>query len=288
MRRPSPKLLILGAGGTVGRPLASLLADERPRLAFHDAGKAERARGAGHDVVLVDYAAPATLTAAMRGIERLFLLDAGSPQQTERELAAVHAARAAGVEQIVKLSVWDAETERYGIARIHRAVEKAIEDSGMRFTFLRPNGFMQNFVTHMASSIRERGAFFLPAAEAKVSHVDVRDVAAVAAAAFTSPAHDGKAYALSGPTALGYHDAARALGEQIGRPVHYVPVSDDDARRALLAGGMPEPYAEAILDLHRYYRSGAGEPVSQAIPEVTGRPAISFATFAREHAEALR
>lgn len=268
--------------------VAEAVAPHRPRLAFHSAEKLARAVAAGQLAVPVDYGAPETLRAAMAGVERVFLLDAGGPDQVERERAAVSAARTAGVRHLVKLSVWRADSEAYAIARIHRAVERAVLDSCLRYTFLRPSGFMQNFSTHMAAGIREHGAFYLPSAGARVNHIDVRDLAEVAAAALTSSAHEGQSYELSGPAALSYDEAAAILSEVRGQPVRFVAVSDEAARESLIGFGVPPSYAEALVDLHRTYRGGIGAEPSGDVERVLGRPPHSFATFARDHAAAWK
>ena len=106
------------------------------------------------------------------------------------------------MRHIVKQSVIGAAEEAYSLANIHRPVEKAIEGSGLSWTFLRPNSFMQNAVTFMAQTIRTEGAFYSASGQARISHVDVRYIAAVAVTALTAPGHEGKIHTLSGPEAL--------------------------------------------------------------------------------------
>lgn len=284
----SSSLLITGAGGTVGRRVASELASLRPRLAFRTAAKVERARADGHDAVAIDYAAPATLGPALAGVDTVFLLGAGIVGQEQGERALVAAARDAGVRKIVKLSAWGAPAEAHVMARIHRAVERAIEAAGLTFTFLRANSFMQNFAGHLAATIRAQGAIYLPAGDAKISHIDVRDIAAVAAQALTSSRHDHQAYELSGPASLGYADAAESLSRVRGAPVRYVPVSDEAARAAMIGAHMPAVHADALVDLFRAYRAGAGAAVSPAVHQVLGRPPLDFETFIHDHVDAFR
>jgi uncharacterized protein YbjT (DUF2867 family) len=282
-------ILITGAGGTVGSALVNALkgSGHPLRLAFHTPEKAARAAAAGYDVVTYDYHRPATLAPALDGVAALFLLGTGIVGQAEGEINVVEAARAAGVERLVKLSVWGAEEEGFALAALHRRIERAIEASGLAWTFLRPNNFMQGFLTSEAASIRAEGAFSLPAGEARVSHVDVRDIARVAAQALTEPGHTGKAYALSGPQALSYAEAATLLSTATGRPVRYVAVSDATMHAALLADGVPAPYVDCLVDLYQYFRSGGAAGLSPDVRLVTGREPIAFAQFAREYAAAF-
>lgn len=202
-------ILVTGAGGTVGSVLLAELksAGHKPRAAYHSPAKAEKERANGGDAVSLDFAKPETLRPALAGVDRVFLLGTGGRGQADGEIALVRAARAAGVQRLVKLSVWGAAGEQFAFAKIHRSVERAVEASGLAWTFLRPNSFMQNFVNYMGGSIKAQGAIYQPAGDATISHIDVRDVARVAARVLTTTGHEGQSYELSGPQALTGRDA---------------------------------------------------------------------------------
>lgn len=282
-------ILVTGAGGTIGTALVKALraGGHACRAAHHSSEKAEEARNSGREAVRVDFAAPETLAPALQGVEVAFLLHAGIRNQAEQELNFIKAAKAAGVKKLVKLSIWRASEEEYAIARMHRTVEKAIEASGFDWTFLRPNGFMQNFVRVMAPAINTKGAMFQPAGDTKVSFIDTRDIAVVAARVLTTPGHEGKAYELSGPESLAYADAARILSNRLGRAIKYVPVTDADARAGMVAGGMPEYHADALIDLFRAYREGIARSVTPAVANLLDREPTRFEQFVRDHAHAF-
>lgn len=281
-------ILVTGAGGVVGTAVVEALAREGApvRLAHHSEQKAAAARARGQDALAVDFARPDTLAPALEGVEALFLLGAGGESQIQGESNVVEAAERAGVRHVVKLSVWRAKEEAYQFARIHRKVEQTIEKSGLTYTFLRPNGFMQNFLTYMGASIRQGDAFHQPAADARISHVDVRDIARVAARALRERGHEGKAYELSGPAALSYAEAAAVLSRVLERPIRYVALSDEDARGGMVGAGIPADYADALVDLNRLYRTGAGAALSPDVQSVTGREPGTFEQFVRDHREA--
>jgi uncharacterized protein YbjT (DUF2867 family) len=283
-------ILITGAGGTVGSEVIKQLAsaDIPFRATYFSNAKADAARANGIEAVLIDYNRPDTLRAALQGSDRLFLLGPSAPNQTQLELNAVAAAKAAGVRHIVKLSVLGADEEQFVIARIHRPVEKAIEASGLAWTFLRPNGFMQNIVTYMGDTIRTEGAFYTASGEAKISHVDVRDLAAVAVRALTEPGHERKTYALTGPEALTYDEIAAVLSKVLGRPIRHVSLSPSDLKSGMLAAGSPEWYADMLLDLERYYREQGASRVTSDIKQVTGFEPRRFEQYARDHSPALQ
>jgi uncharacterized protein YbjT (DUF2867 family) len=211
---------ITGAGGTLGSEIIRQLESARTtfRAAYFSERVAETARARGLEAVVIDYNRPETLRAAFQGCDTLFLLGPNALNQAELELNAVEAAKSVGVRHIIKQSVIGAEDD-YSLAHIHRAVERAIETSGMPWTFLRPNSFMQNTVTFMAPTIRTEGAFYSASGGARISHVDVRDLAAVAIRALTEPGHEGAIYQLSGPEALSYDEMAEELSRTLGRVI---------------------------------------------------------------------
>jgi len=279
-------ICITGAGGTVGSEVVKQLESSNApfRVAHFSNEKAETSRARGLEAVVVDYSRPATLTEAFRGCNKLFLLGPNALNQTQLELNAVEAAKAAGVQHIVKQSVMGAEEESYSLANVHRPVEKAIESSGLTWTFLRPNSFMQNLATFMSESIKAEGVFYSASGEAKISHVDVRDIAAVAAQALTVSAHERKAYTLSGPEALTYDEVADTLSCVLERPISHVSLPSSDLQQALLAEGMPEGLADRMLDLERYFREGRASLVSNDVKLVTGCDPRSFPGYLREAA----
>lgn len=134
--------------------------------------------------------------------------------------------------------------------------------------------------------------FYLPAQDAKVSIVDVRDIAAVAVKVLTNNnrtgMHHNKAYLITGPEAISYHHAAEILTTVTGRKVDYVSISDEEARGGMKEANMGDWLINTILELYDYYRKGNASYVSSAVEEVIGRKPITFAQFANEYAEAFR
>ena len=279
-------ICITGAGGTVGSEVLRQLemTNTKFRVAYFSQDKADRARAEGIDAAVIDYNQPETLEGAFDGCDRLFLLGPNVLAQTELELNAVEAAKSSGVRHIVKLSVMGAEEESYSLATVHRPVEKAIESSGLAWTFLRPNSFMQNVVTFMGETIRSEGAFYSASGSAKISHVDVRDIAAVAIQALTAPNHEGRAYTLTGPEAFTYDEIAGELSAMLGRTITHVNLPDSDLKAGMVAGGMPEELADRLLDLERYFREGQASGISEDVELVTGSSPRRFRDFLEDAA----
>ena len=279
-------ICVTGAGGTVSSELIKQLESvSAPFRAAHFSNeKAEAARARGIDAVIIDYNSPEMLQAAFQGCDKLFLLGPNALNQSELEQNAIEAAKAVGVQHIVKQSVLGAEEEAFSLALVHRPVEKAIESSGLAWTFLRPNSFMQNVVTYMSETIRAEAAFYSASGEAKISHVDVRDIAAVAVKALTEPTHAGKAYTLTGPEALTYDEFADELSKVLERPISHISLPPSDLKQGMLRVGMPEEIADQMLDLERYYRKDQASRITNDIKQVTGREPRRFADYVQETA----
>ena len=283
-------ICITGAGGTVGSEVVKQLelAKVPFRVAYFSKEKVEAALAKGMDAVIIDYNRPETLRAAFQGCDKLFLLGPNALNQTQLELNAVEAAKAVGVQYIVKQSVMGAEEEAFSLALVHRPVEKAIESSGMAWTFLRPNSFMQNVVTFMSETIKTESAFYSASSEAKIAHVDVRDIAAVAVKALTEPTHAGQAYTLTGPEAMTYDELANELSKVFGRSISHISLSPSDLKHGMLAEGMTEAIADRMLDLERYYREDRASRITNDIKQVTGHEPSRFAQYARDYASLLQ
>jgi uncharacterized protein YbjT (DUF2867 family) len=162
-------------------------------------------------------------------------------------------------------------------------VEDTVRASGLAYTFLRPNLFMQGLLG-LRDSIREEGGFFLAGGNARVSAVDVRDIADVAASALVGRGHEGKAYALTGPAALSFTEMAQQLGVALGRPLTYTDVPPEAMRTALIRQGTPEWQADGLVEEFAMYRRGKASGVESGVQDALGRPSSTFADFARDYA----
>ena len=280
-------ILVTGAAGTVGRELVQVLQREGLsfRAAYHTEEKAAKARASGLDSVTVDLARPESLRSALEGVTKLFLLSPATPDLPKWEMAVVDQLKGAAIGHLVKLSVWRASEEEFTFARWHRSSEKAIEASGIPFTFLRPNSFMQNLSTFYAPGIRATGTISLPAGHAKESPIDVRDIAAVAARVLSEATHFGHAYDLSGPESLSYHQVANTLSVALGRKITYVNVSDEEFRGGMRASGAPAWLIDAVLEMQHYAKRGQAADVLGSVQQILGRRPISLDRFVRDYSK---
>jgi uncharacterized protein YbjT (DUF2867 family) len=290
-------ILVTGATGTVGSEVVKQLLSARGEEDIIVKAAARSAndstfRNLGVQVVQLDYNKPDTLSSILRGIDKLFLLTPFQSNMVDLTSNLVSEAKNAGVKYIVKQSVLGADAEpSITPSHLHRQAEKVIEESGIPFTFLRPNFFMQNFVTFYSSFIKTQGAFYVPAGDAKASFVDVRDIAAVAVQALSKNGtanHIRKAYDITGGEAISYGQAAEILSKEIGKKVNYVNISDEDARKGMKDMGADEWTINSMIELFGITRAGYLSEISPTVEQVTGNKPIPFSQFARDYAGAFK
>ncbi|MFL6317252.1 MAG: SDR family oxidoreductase [Nitrososphaeraceae archaeon] len=295
-------ILVTGATGTVGNEVVKqLLAAKGQReediivKAAARSANDDTFRNLGVQIAQLDYNKPDTLSTALRGVNKVFLLTPFQSNMVDLTLNLVNEAKNVGVKHIVKQSVLGADAEQeITPSRLHRQAEKIIEESGIPFTFLRPNFFMQNFVTFYSHFIKTQGAFYVAAGDAKASFVDVRDIAAVAVQVLSGSSKNGetkhirKAYDITGGEALSYGQAAEILSKEIGKKVNYVNISDEDARKGMKDMGADEWTINSMIELFGITRAGYLSEISTAVEQVTGNKPITFSQFARDYAVAFK
>lgn len=286
------KILITGAAGTVGSHIVEQLSGRKAnfRAAYHDAAKASKMNLPGVEMVQLENDKPETISTSLSGVEKLFLLTPAMLDIVEITSNFVDEAKKAGVKQIVKLSVMGAGTEppRTTDGRLNREAERVIENSGISYTHLRPNYFMQNFVNFYGQTIKTQNAFYLPLADTKISFVDVRNIASVAIEALTSEGHEGKAYTITGPEAITCQEVAQILSDATGKVITYVNISDEEARQGMKKVGMPADVVDYLIEGYRLTREGYFSSITPVVEQITGKKPITFKQFAVEYKGTLK
>jgi uncharacterized protein YbjT (DUF2867 family) len=284
----SKPVLVTGATGTIGCDVARRLSAKgvSVRARVRDQAKARKQFGSNIALVPFDFENEKTFSEALEGVEKVFLLPPLLPNQLEVMNAFVDAAKRPGVRHIVKLSAIGIDDETQPMAvKGHAANEQHIRESGLEFTFLRPNSFMQNFITYFPP---RNGAIYLPWGTGTASFVDTRHIASVAAKALTSDGHGGRIYTLTGPATLGIAEVALILSEVTGREFNYVDVPEAAARDGMLQAGVPQWQVELVMELHAVNKQNRWSAVTSDIEKVTGTPPTDFAQFASDHADKFR
>jgi uncharacterized protein YbjT (DUF2867 family) len=168
-----------------------------------------------------------------------------------------------------------------------RDAEKHLQASGIDYTILRPNWYMQNFSATMAGSIKE-GGIHLPAGDAKTSFIDVRDIAVVVGQVFSNNIHLNKEYDLSGPEALDHNQVAKSISDVTGNTVVYSDIPEDQYKTALMGYGLSQSSADFLTRLYETVKDGYANPVTGDVQNIIGRPPVSFDTFAKDYADAWK
>jgi uncharacterized protein YbjT (DUF2867 family) len=291
-------ILVTCATGTVGSEVIKQLSDSSDtniRAAVHSVDSLTRLKESNKNIeaVQLDYNKPETLKKALKSVDKLFFLSPDSPIMTELASSVISAAKNAGIGHIVRLSAKGADVKAESPSLImHRQVEEIIEESGIPYTFLRPNEFMQNFIILHSHFIKKNNAFNMAVGDAKVSIIDVRDIAAVAVKALIEAGkndrHNGKVYTITGPEALSYYQIAKILSNVTGREISYVNLSEGDFRRSLKEAGVDDWFIFVVLlMLDSYYKKGIAAQITNSVEEVTGRKPISFSQFVNDHVQAF-
>jgi uncharacterized protein YbjT (DUF2867 family) len=278
-------ILISGATGNNGQELIKQLTAEgqQVRALVRNPTKAAHLKGPNVELVAGDFDRPATLDAALEGVEKAFLLTPVAEQFVQWQTAFIQAAQRAKVNHVVKFSGMGADAGSPSeLLRLHYQTDEVLRKSGVPFTILQPNSFHQNLLS-AANTIKAQGAFYWPLKNASQSIVDIRDINAVAAKVFTTSGHEGKIYVITGPEALTYAQVAEKLSSALGRKVQYIDVPLSAAAESFRKTGMPDWNVRTITELFGYFASGAAATVTDTVPRLLGRPAIAFEQFANDH-----
>jgi len=278
-------VLVTGATGTVGSRVVDGLTDRdvTARAATRDPAD-EQFQGDVEPVAL-DFEKPETWGAAFGGVDAMFLVRPPAISRVgDSMLPAIDAAARVGVERIVLLSVLGAEKNPL---LPHRRIEKHLQDSDVTWTFLRASFFMENLLAVHRREITGHGEIIVPAGNGATSFVAADDVAAVATAALTESGHEYRAYDVTGPEALTYHDVAHTLSDALDRPVTYeVPSLVRFARHSRRLG-RDWSLLLVMAALYTTARLGLAGRVSDDVQRVLDRSPISFLEWAERNITAF-
>jgi uncharacterized protein YbjT (DUF2867 family) len=283
-------ILVTGASGTVGRAvLDEVRKSGKPFKAMYrsdaDAGKAP----AGVAPVVANFAEKKSLRGALADMQTIFLVCSPVPELVELESNVIDACRENSVRHVVLNSALGAADYPKSFPSWHRQVEDKLKASGLGYTIFRPNSFMQNILAYNAPSIRVQSAFYAAMGTARLSYLDVRDIAVVIAKALTSPAeHAEQIYELNGPEAVTNAELAERISRVAGRTVQFVDIPEAAQRKAMQDLGMPDWQITALLDLQRYYTGGQGGEVTEVLPRLLGHRPRSLNRFLEEFKDSFR
>lgn len=290
-------ILVAGATGTIGKQIVTALANRegvRVLAGGRSAAKAE-AQLREHPGVAareLDLDRPDSLARALEGVDAIVQVSPLAPAMGVQTRHLAEAARAAGVRHLVRSSLLGAnEPAPISEGVWHAEADAHVRASGVPFTILRPNQYLQNFTSpNNIASIKARGVIALPAGDARISYLDTRDLGEIAARVVLDEggAHHGKEYDLTGAEAPTMDEVAAILGEAIGKPVAYAALTEAQFTEALTKAGLPAVLIEGIAGWFGYCRAGHAARISPDAERLLGRRPRSVRDFARDHADLWR
>ncbi len=253
------------------------------RALVRDLAKAESLAAAGIELVVGDIGEPAILRRAMHGVDKALLILNNTRDQLAMEKQFVDIASEAGVSHLVKMSSMEASADaKSPIPQSHWEVEQYIKASGLTWTMIKPNFFMQNLLAN-AATIKSMRKFFLPMGNGKTAMSDTRDVGAATAVIMTGSGHENQSYELTGPELLTFHDVADRFTEVLGTKVEYVD-QPMDSYREMLAQYLPDEWhTNAVCELFAEIAEGGLDYTTDTIKQLIGREPTSLAQFIRDH-----
>jgi uncharacterized protein YbjT (DUF2867 family) len=279
-------MILVTTAGKVGSETSRLLGQQGVpvRVIVRNAEKAAALATKGVDVLKGDLEDPASVDAAMQGVSSVVLV---SPPVVQQELNVIDGAVRAGVEHVVKITAKASADSPIARRRNQAEIESALIASGIGYTLLRNNAYMQNFLM-MAPGIAKTDSFSTATGDGRIGHIDARDVAAVAAGIAASPsAHIRKTYWPTGPEVLSGAEVAAVLSRVLDRTITFHPITLEEQKQAMIDVGLPEAVADDNARAVALMADGDCDYLTADVLSILGRAPRSFEQFARDHAAAF-
>ncbi|KZY00885.1 MULTISPECIES: SDR family oxidoreductase [unclassified Sulfitobacter] len=281
-------ITVFGATGTTGAPLVDTLLAKGAtvRAVTSDLSKLDALKAKGCEAVVADFTDPAALARACDGAEKIYLVTPAHLNMRQWKANVIEAAKSAGVRHIV-LATGLGASPKAGLTfgKWHSETQELLKQSGLDWTFVQPTYFMQNLLWQAGNIAKD--AVYYDDLGGPVAWIDARDIADVAAEALTAPGYESKALGLTGPEALTGEDIAALLSEVTGRTVTCAPLSVENAKAGMVAGGMQDEVAGAMVELASIAPKGYLAGIETTVSDVMGRPARRFADFVAENRDAF-
>ena len=275
-------ILLTGLRGTTGLQVAKRLVKSGHRFTalVKDPKKFSDLNSKKVTLVKGGLGSPDSVEKAMEGIENAFLLSPVSDDRFKLEKNFIDAAKKAGVQHIVKYSAIGADPKSpSSILSQHGQSEEYLKDSGLKYTIIRPNIFMQNFVDYYGQQIKKKKEIRLPLRDAKCGYVDVRDTARLIRKVLTSNGNKDKVFTVTGSESLSCIEVSELFSEAMGKKIKYIEIKPKEFKKDMINSGVKEEIAEAFTDLFKIVREGVYDEVTDDIYKVTDRQPHTFDEF---------
>jgi NAD(P)H dehydrogenase (quinone) len=291
----SQTLLVTGAAGKMGSRVVELLLEANAGKIIAGTRNPEKLadlQGRGVEVRKVDFDDPDGLVSAFAGVDRLLIISTdvvdGTDRRAKQHINAVRAAEAAGVKHVIYTSLTNPGPESpISLAPDHHATEEALKASSLDWTVLRNNVYTDGLLQSLPRAI-ETGQLVAATGTGGVGMVTREDCSRAAAAALASQSSGRTVLDITGPALVTRAEIAQIASEISGRTVEYIPIEAASLKSGLQAAGLPEPIANLIVSFDQGVADGTLSVVSNAVEELTGKPAQSVRDFLYENRAALQ
>lgn len=259
-------IVVSGPTGNTGRIVVEGLQSRKIpfRAMVRSDAKVQALQARGIPVTYGDFEKPESLRKALEGADTAYLVCTPDERLVRCECNFIEAAKAAGVQRIVKCGAHSAshDSESPNL-RMHAQVDDVLRASGLTYTIIRPHGFMQTFFWMTAQLVMEKGIVSYPAGDGPMPFIDLRDASAAMLKALTEPGFENRSYNLTGPEAITGAQMAAALSKAFGRPITYVDAPEEAVDAAMRQFGVPDAPREHVLWCFRETRAHRFDYVSQ-------------------------
>lgn len=274
-------ILVTAASGQLGRLVVDALLDRGVAPAdivatARDTAKLADLAERGVHTARLDYSEPASIAAALDGVDRVLLVSGSEfGERAAQHQNVIDAAKAAGVAKLVYTSAPQAATSDFVLAPEHRATEEAIAASGIPAVIARDNWYTENYAADV-SRAADTGVIAASVADGKVASATRADLAEGLAVLLTSDDHVGQVLELAGETAWSYDELAAAASEVLGREVRYQQLTTEEHVAALESGGLDAGTAGFVAGIDDGIRRGVLDVPNDALARLIGRPTTSL------------
>jgi len=278
-------ILVTAATSTIGSRVVNNLRNTycTVKAGVRDFSKASNLKGDNIDLVKLDFSKPTTYSAALQGIDKLFLILPILPDQVDITRDFVKLAKEKGVKRIVMLSGLGADVESSSdLLRWHGEKEKIVQKSGIPYTILRPGNFMQNYITGCYRKMCGNGKLTIPQGDAKINQVDADDIATATANVLMNFGHKDKIYNLTGYSYT-HLEIADLISNIVGKKIEYQDISEEEARKKMRQCNFKDWTIDAFLGLQRACKEGVMEAYSMDLKNLISKSPTTFAEFAIRH-----
>ncbi|MFA6073519.1 MAG: NmrA family NAD(P)-binding protein [Candidatus Woesearchaeota archaeon] len=285
-------ILVTGATGTIGKEAVKqlILAKARVRAGIYNNNEVNNIDVAGVEFVEFDFHNLDSMNSALTGVDKVFLITPFVEDMVQMTMNFVNIAKTKNIKHIVRLSMMGADNaSQTSTLRMHKECEDIIANSGIPYTILRPNWFMQDFLNY-APTIKNPGTYYAPInLKGSISFVDARDVATIGALALigTNPGVGG-VYVLTGIQSFTHRQVEDNFAFVLTKRVIFHEIKDEEYALKMKSYGLTDWQIKALLELYDEAETGTFSEIVSTTADILEKKPETFKTFVKAYAKTFR